>query len=191
MSNPALQEILLGGFAYFVESGVTVDAQTVSATVKPDSDPLANWTAGSLGTILEFEFGDEKTDAAYMAPQPAGGYAKINKSFVTQDFLTLKAREMNELVWRLQMGFASKITEGTAQTPAAEMDRKIQGWLRLQGRQIGGLDRFLMDWWCEVRLEGKSKFDDKVASPTLRFTLIRSVAGTAVAGNSVNFPAEA
>lgn len=188
MSNPALQEILLGGFAYFVESGLTVDSATVGPTIKPDMSPATNWTNGSLGTILNFEFGLEKTDSPYMAPQASGGFAKVNRSFVTQDYVILQAREMNELVWRLQSGFTSIVTEGTAQTPGLLLDRKIFGWLRLQGRNTNGNDRFIMDWWAECRLESKQKFDDKVVSPSLRFTLIPSVAGTAVAGNSTNFP---
>lgn len=182
MSNPAVQEILIGGFAYFIESGVNGSA----ATAKPTN--TAYWTAGSLGNILSSEFDDDKMDSPFMRPLPQGGYGKQNRSYVVQDFVKLQSREMNELVWRLQMGVPTIITEATAQTPGDLLDRKIEGWLRLQGRQLGGLDRFIMDWWCECRLESKSKFDDKVVSPTLRFTLIRAVAGVPVAGNSTNFP---
>jgi hypothetical protein len=56
---------------------------------------------------------------------------------------------------------------------------------------LGGYDRFLQDWWCECRLESKAKFEAKVIEPTLRFTLIRAVAGVPVAGNSTNFPVQA
>jgi hypothetical protein len=48
-----------------------------------------------------------------------------------------------------------------------------------------------MDWWCEVRLEGENTFDEKVITPSLRFTLIKAVAGVSVAGNSANFPVQA
>ena len=185
MSKPALQEMLIGGFAFFIESGVNGSA----ATAKPTTSSY--WTDGTLGTILSIEFDDEKTDSPYMAPLPQGGFEKRNRSFVTQDFVKLQTREMNELVWRLQMGLAATIAEGTAQTPGDLVDRKIEGWLRLQGRALGGFDRFIQDWWCEVRLESKGKFDDKVVTPTLRFTLHRAVAGVAVAGNSTNFPAQA
>lgn len=188
MSKPALLEHIIGGFAYFVESGLTVDLQTIGATVKPDVEPLTNWTDGTLGTILNFKFGNEKVDSPYMAPLPSGGFAKINRSFVTQDHVILQTREMQELVWRLQMGLSAIIAEGTAQTPAAKLDRKIEGWLRIQGRNLSGSDRFLMDWWCECRLENDNTFDEKVVTPSLRFTLIRSVAGVAVAANSTNFP---
>ena len=188
MPAPSLQEILLGGFAYFVEAGLTVDAQTVGPAIKPDTSPLTNWTDGTLGTILSFEFDEEKIDSPFMRPLPYGGYEKINRSYVTQDFVKMQTREMNELVWRLQHGLTAKISEGNAQTPGLSQDRKIEGWLRIQGRQLGGLDRFLQDWYCEVRLESKEKFEAKVVTPTLRFTQLKAVNGVAVAGNSTNFP---
>jgi hypothetical protein len=191
MAKPTLQEIILGGFAYFVESGLTVDAQTISATVKPDTDPTTNWTNATLGNVLNFKFGNESIDSPFMQALPSGGHQKINRSYVVQDFLTLQTREMNELIWRLQAGLTVVIAEGTAQTPGLSKDRKIEGWLRLQGRNINGFDRFIQDWWCEVRLEGENVFDEKVVTPSLRFTLIKAVAGVAVAGNSTNFPAQA
>lgn len=189
--KPTLSEIIIGGFAYFVEAGLTVDAQTIGPSVKPDNDPLSNWTDHTLGTVLNFKPDNVKIDSPYLEPQPSGGHALKNRSFVTQDFLVIQTREMSELVWRLQMGLTAQIAEGTAQTPGLELDRKIQGWLRLQGRNLTGYDRFIQDWWCECRLETGNAFDDKVVTPSLRFTLIKSVNGVAVAGNSTNFPAQA
>ena len=187
MAAPTLQEIFVGGFAYFIESGVS----SASATSKPSSSPLTPWTDGTLGTVLDFKYGNVKIESNFLRPLPSGGRELVNRSFVTQDFLTLKTREMNELVWRLQAGVTTKIAEGTAQTPGLQLDRKIEGWLRLQGRVTGGFDRFIHDWWCEVRLEGENVFDEKVVTPSLRFTMIKAVAGVAVAGNSVNWPAQA
>jgi len=189
--KPTLSEILIGGFAYFVESGLTVDAQTIAATVKPDTDPTTNWTDATLGTVLNFKYGKEAIDSPFLRPLPFGGHEKVNRSFVTQDFITIQTREMGELVWRLQSGLTAIIAEGTAQTPGLSKDRKIEGWLRLQGRNITGFDRFIQDWWCECRLEGENVFDEKVVTPSLRFTLIKAVNNVAVAGNSTNFPAQA
>ena len=190
MAKPTLQEIFIGGFAYFVESGLTVDAQTVGATVKPDASPTTNWTDGNLGNVLEFKYGNESIDSPFMRVLPQGGREKVNRKFVTQDFVVLKTREMAEIVHRLQMGVTGVIAEGTAQTPGLQLDRKIEGWLRLQGRSLGGFDRFLHDWWCEVRLDADNVFGEQVVTPSLRFTMIKAVAGVAVAGNSVNWPAQ-
>jgi hypothetical protein len=91
---------------------------------------------------------------------------------------------MGELVNRLRMGFTGPIVLGTAQTPGLATDRTAEGWLRLQGRTLGGYDLFILDWWCEVRLEESDTFEAKVVEPVLRFTQIKGVAG-----NSCNFPA--
>jgi hypothetical protein len=190
MAAPTLQELLIGGFAFFLESGTTVDSQTVGPTVKPDNDPTTNWTNGTLGTILNFKFGKVEIDSPFLQPLASGGHQLINRKFCTQNFLTLQAREMGERVMRLEHGVSAIINEGTAQTPGAKLDRKIEGWLRLQGRSLTGYDRFTLDWWAEMRLEGENVFNENVVSPNLRFTLIRAVNGTAVAGNSTNFPAQ-
>ena len=190
MSKPTLAEHIIGGFAFFVESGLTVDGITVAATAKPDNAPTTNWTDATLGDILNFEFGNESVDLAYMAPLASGGFGKINRKAVTQDYVVLQTRQIQELYFRLQGGLAAAIAEGAAQTPGTVLDRQIQGWLRIQGRALTGFDRFVMDWWCEARIEGKAKFENKVMEPQIRFTLIRAVNGSAVAGNAINYPAQ-
>lgn len=183
MAVPVLTDILIGAFAYFIPAGTTVDSGTVSETVKPDIVPPENWTAFTIGNVLNFKFGDEKVDIPKLVPLASGGYAKVNKSIVVQDWVTLKTREMGELVHRLQFGLAAAIATGTAQTPHIELDRKVYGWLRIQGRQLGGTDRFVLDWWSECRVEETGEFNDKVVEPVLRFTQVKGVAL-----NSVNFP---
>ncbi len=188
MAAPGLQEILIGGFAYFLEAGTTVNAQVISPLIKPANTPATNWTDGTLGDIQDFKFQTDKIEDSYLRTAASGGYEKINRMYTTQDFLTLKTRQMNEMVWRLQHGLGAKINEATAQAPGTSIDRKVEGWLRLQGRQLGGYDRFTMDWWCEMRLEGENNFQEKVVMPSLRFTLIRSLNGVLIAGNTMNFP---
>lgn len=190
MSTPSRQEILLGGFAYVVESGLTVDAQTISDLIKPDTSPLTNWTDGSLGSILDVKFGVEEVDSPFMDALPTGGFVKRNRKFVVQDWVEIKSRQMNELVWRLQHGVNTKIVEGTAQTPGLKYDRYIDCWLRLQGRVLGGYDRFIQDWWCECRLVEGISADGKVSEPKLRFTQYKAVNGVMVAGDSTNFPVQ-
>jgi hypothetical protein len=186
MAVPVQTEILIGGFAYFIPAGTVVDGTTVagSSAGKPDTDPATNWTAYSIGDVLNFKFGDERVDIASLVPLASGGYAKKNKSIVVQDFVTLKTRQMGEIIHRLQFGLAAAIATGTAQTPHLELDRKIFGWLRLQGRQLGGTDRFILDWWAECRIEETGEFNDKVVEPVLRFTQVKGTEG-----NSINFPA--
>lgn len=186
MAAPLLKEAMLGAFAYFIPEGVS----SASPTSKPSSSPLTPWTNGTLGNVLQFQFGQKTIDDPWRRNLPSGGREEVNRSFVTQDWLVLKTREMGEIVWRLQTGVTGPIDEGTAQTPFLQLDRKIHGWLRLQGRGLEGVDRLLMDVWCECRLDGENTFEEKVVTPSLRFTVIKAVNGVSVAGNSIVFPVQ-
>jgi len=187
MSNQArLSERLIGLFAYFVENGTTVDAQTVSATVVPDASPTTNWLR--LGTILPgAAFGLQEEDDSYLSPSPSGGFERIDRMNVMQDFITLQTREMSGIVDRLQMGLNSAIVEGTPQSPHVSKDRKITGWLLLQARQVGGngngTDDFRLLWWADIRLGEQPRYENRVVSPTLK------VIKRANTLNSINFPA--
>lgn len=191
MAAPSLQEILIGGFAYFVRGGITVDGQTISATIKPDVDPLSNWSSRSLGIITNFQFGVEEQDDSFMECLPSGVWVKRTRKYVTSDFVDLDCRQMSEIVWQLQHGLTDRPMEDEPQTSGAAFDRKIDGWLRLQGRQLGGYDRFIQDWWCEARLVQGMQANGKAATPKLRFIQHKAVNGVMVAGDSTNFPAAA
>ncbi len=187
--NP--RDILIGGFAYICRAGTTIDAQTVSATVKPDADPLANWTAGSLGNILDVEFGIEEVDYPVMTLLPNGSRVKTPRKIVVADFVDITCQKMNDLVLELQHGFNAAIVQGTAQTPGAKSDRYIDCWLRLQGRAMGNFDLFIQDWWSQCRLIKGTVADGKFSEPKLRFYQYKAVAGVMVAGDSTNFPVAA
>lgn len=189
MAAPTNLERFLGGFAYFVESGITVDGQVISATIKPDVDPLANWSSRSLGSILALKHEVKTKDNSYQKPSASGGWEEVPRKFVIQDFLDLESREMGEQLLRLEFGLNAIIAEGTAQTPFADTDRRIEGWLRLQARQENGQDLAILDFWSTMELVSGIVADGKVTQPKFRFTVIKTVSGTAVAGNSVVFPA--
>ena len=59
MNVALLQELMIGGFAYFREEGKTVDAVVVGPTSagKPDNDPTDNWPWPELTPVL-MEQGD-------------------------------------------------------------------------------------------------------------------------------------
>lgn len=191
MSVPILAERFLGGFAWFVEKGTTVDAQTVSHLIKPDMVPATNWTDRSLGDILSLKPGNVSEDRSFGRPSIFGGWETVPKSFVKTDYLDLKSRQMGELLLRLQFGLTSPIVEGTAQTPFAKSDRRIEGWLRLQTRQEDGTDMIILDGWGTLELTAGISADGKVSEPEVRFTVIKAVNGVAVAGNSIVFPVAA
>lgn len=188
MPAPLNLERFLGGFAWFVEAGITVDAQTISPLIKPDVSPLTNWSDRSLGDILSLKLGNKNEDRSYKRPATGGGWEIVPRTVVMQDFLELKSRQMGEQLLRLQFGLKTTIAEGTAQTPFASTDRRIEGWLRLQSREESGLDLLILDFWASMELTGGIVADGKVSEPEFRLTVIKSAAGVAIAGNSIVFP---
>ncbi len=191
MSAPALLERLIGCFAYFIPNGSTVDALTISPTVKPDGDPATNWTNYFLGSVISAKHDAEVQDNSFLKASPAGGFEKVPRKKVLQDMITMKTREMGEAQLRLQYGLSAAIVEGTAQTPFASTDRRIDGWLKVHYRQEDGTDMAVMDVWCSMELTNGLTAEGKTTEPELKFTVIKSVNGVAVAGNTIVFPAAA
>jgi hypothetical protein len=189
MSAPLTIERFLGGFAWFIEKGLTVDAQTVSHLIKPDMVPATNWTDRSLGDILSLKPGNKPEDRTYSRPSVFGGWEDVPKTVIKSDFFDLKSRQMGEQLLRLQFGLTGIIVDGVAQTPFAASTRSIDGWLRLQARQETGVDMVILDFWSTMELTAGISADGKVTEPELRFTVIKAVGGVAVAGNSIVFPA--
>lgn len=181
-------ERLIGLLAFFVENGASVDGQTISSSVFPDASPTSNWP--SIGNILPgAAWGVDEEDDSYLAVSLSGGFRKVDRMNVIQDFLTFQTREMSGIVDRLQHGLAAAIVEGTAQTPFANSNRFVRGWLLIQGRQVGGngtgTDDFRMMIWVDLRLAEQPKYENKVLSPSLKAIVIPNVL------NSDNFPAAA
>lgn len=188
MAAPTLEELFLGNFCYIIPLGVTVDTAVVSATVKPDGDPTTNWTNYSVGSVLSFQPGVETQDRSYMAPSALGGWEKRNKNVVIQDYIDLKTREMGEMLLRLQFGLSAAIALGTAQTPFAVTDRRIDAWLKFHTRKEDGQDLCIGDVLCSVELRAGIKGDNGVTEPEFRCVVYKTYNGAAVAGNTIVFP---
>lgn len=169
---------LIGCFAFFIEGGTTVDTVAVSATAKPDTDPLSNWP--QLGCIESSKFETKKSNELFLCPSETGGYQEESVDKVMADFLNLRSNYMNEFVKRLEFGLQSKIVLDAAQAPHAATTREITGWLKIQGRKEDGNDDFVMDWWCKMTLTDALDRNDKTLRPTLRFQKLPSSLNTIV-----------
>lgn len=186
MSKPAVERLLLGAFAYFLESGTTVDGTIVAAETvvspaagKPDATPTTNWTA--LGDVEMAKFSTVEAEEKYLVPSSAGGYDERVEKRVIADLLDLKLHQGNEFTARLMAG-TGELTLGTAVAAHSVRDRYVEGWLRVQARKQSGSDLFLLDWWCQMRLKEIPEISDKVQRPVLEFRRLYSTL------NSVNFP---
>lgn len=167
MSNFALlAEELIGGFAYAVENGTTVDNDTVSTTYLPDVTPVDNWPW--MGCIEAVRFSDERSTDPIACPKATGGYEILDREKVDKVYIDLVLRNANEWTKRLQYGLGAAIVAGTAQTPFTETLPEITGWLKLQGRQQDGTDAVRMDVWCKFRLQEIPNWENSYGKPVLR-----------------------
>lgn len=187
MAAPATGEFIIGAFAFFVESGKTVDGDIVSATYRPDNVPTTNFT--ELGCIEDGGFEQETQADPKRCLQLAGGFLADPREVVVNQFLRLTTNERNEWIERLQFRLAAEAALDVAATPFAQASPGILGWLKIQGRAssttaaLSGNDRFLLDLWVKMTLEsGGTGFNSSFHKPVLRFQLQDSTL------NSIWFP---
>lgn len=181
MSNMAmLADRLIGGFAYFVEEGVSVDGSAVSASYLPDNTPTDNWP--SAGKILNVTPSKEEVADSVNCPRAAGGWGKEDRMIVLADYLDFELKSFNEWVHRMQWGLASAIALDTAYAPFATVDRRIRGGMLLQGRHEGGTDLVRASVYCEARLTTAPSWSPNYGKPVLRVQILESTQ------NSIVFP---
>ena len=179
------KELLAGCFAFFVESGTTVDGITVSELAKPDNDPLDNWpqfkcvekmTPGKTRVNL----GDRLCPSA-----TARGYVTTQRNVTTQRYVDMTLNDSNELVERLQWGLAAPIVQGTAQTPGGDAREQIYGWLKIQNMDLpAGADHSGIDQWGYLTLEQAPTVENRYQQFVLRHWF---VLGSSL--NGINYPA--
>jgi len=180
MAFRALTETqVLGGLAFCLLAGESVDSQTVSSTVKPDTDPTTNWK--QLGCVKAVAFEVKKKDFVQECPSETGGYSENTTSIVTEDVIVLETETLGDIVHQLQFGLTAAPTPGTEQAVFAKAERKLYGWLKLQGRKLDGTDLLIMDVWCEITLRTGYKFMNGLTANALAFKALKA------AGNGIKF----
>lgn len=164
---------LIGGFAYFTEDASTYTpsggggAVTISDTVVPnyatdlDKQP-------SLGCIEQVAFSVDTDDQTYYCPRETGGYQRTIEHAVIADYIDLTTANDMELIQRLELGVPAQIVPGTPQTPFAQVDRSITGWLHLIGRKQDGAKLLTLTTWAEIRLQTNPPWSREPGRPVLR-----------------------
>eukprot|EP00112_Aurelia_sp_Birch-Aquarium-sp1_P003680 Seg14146.2 transcript_id=Seg14146.2/GoldUCD/mRNA.D3Y31 product="hypothetical protein" protein_id=Seg14146.2/GoldUCD/D3Y31 len=182
---PLTEEALVGGLAFFVENGTTVDAVTVSQSAKPDTDPETNWD--QFGCINAVKFQSEKKSFGTKKCFDGVNYSEREVTRNVRDEIMLNTQDMNAYVQRLQYGLAANPVAGGAEVNAfADSDRKIWGWLKLQGHRVGvGTVAVAVDLWGYLELEEGYEWKDELNDIALKFT---HVPGSAL-GSPIKFTA--
>ena len=115
----------------------------------------------------------------------ASGWEQQKREYTLADMFEVTTRDTTELYHRLQFGLEDAIVQGTAQTPFAVVDRKVSGWVKVQLRQHIGTDRYVLDFYSDIRVLGDPPAAEKgTQKPNLEFYVRRDTTL-----NSINLPA--
>ena len=162
-----LESLIIGAFASFVREGASIDAVTVGVAAFPDTDPTTNWA--ELGCVIEARNEPNVAQYPVMCPKPSGGYEEKIEEQVLRDSYVLTLNKTNPLYWELAEGYAAAIVDGTPQTPGQQVDRYVQGWLKLQKRGQDGQDRVVKNIWGKLRLSEQFRAGTDPTRPVMRF----------------------
>jgi hypothetical protein len=139
-------ELFAGALIYFAEYA----SGTSDTATKPASNNAA-WK--ELACVESFKPKSVKVTEKAMVPC-ATGWEEQKREFTVADLFEATTRKTTEVFQRLQMGLAGAITAGTAQTPFVTSDRKVSGWCKVQLRQHIGTDRYVLDFYADLRIAG-------------------------------------
>lgn len=166
-----LQETaLLGSVAKFARSGATIDGVTVSKNAMPDNDPATNWD--DLDCVMNSKFQSETKDFGTKTCFDGTNYNETPIRRSVRDEVVLTTQNMSSLVDELQFGLTDAVEPDSSPVNAfANSERKIYGWLWLQGVRVGagGVAKDLK-MWGYFELETGYEFKPGIAEVALKFT---------------------
>lgn len=170
-------ELFAGAIIYIAE-----EATGTSDTATKPLVASALWK--ELASIEILKPKAVKHTESYDVPGSNGWEQKKNE-YTLADMFEVTTRDTTELYQRLQFGLENPIVQGTPQTPFAMVDRKASGWVKIQLRQHVGTDRYVLDFYADIRVLGDPPAAEKgTQKPNLEFYVRRDTAL-----NSLDLPA--
>lgn len=166
-----LQETaLMGALAFFVREGAVIDGVTVGMNAKPSATPIENWD--SLKCILKVQPETESKDYGPKKCFDGKNHTELPVKRSVRDEIMLTTQNMSEYVDELQFGLAAAVVPDGAEVSAFEnSDRKIYGWLRIEGRRVGTGDvAKTLELYGYFELETGYDFGDGISEQALKFT---------------------
>lgn len=187
MSQFNLQKTMIGALAFFIEGGKTVDGVNVSKSAKPDVDPTTNWQKiGCVSELTPYRQTEQDTPVSCF---DGIRYRTENTTITVEDGWDIRFREFSEPVYRLLLGLSAEIQDDTPVIPFQQNIREIEGWLKLQGRNVNNNgDVWVKDLWCKMELIEVPTFNNRTVLPQLRFTSLGSDYDVVQLTNVENLP---
>lgn len=177
MKLPLSAELFAGAIIYIAE-----EATGTSDTATKPIAASALWK--ELGSIESMKPKAVKHTENVDIPG-ASGWEQQKREYSLADIFEVVTRDTTELYQRLQFGLEDAIVQDTAQTPFTVVDRKVSGWVKVQLRQHIGTDRYVLDFYADIRVMGDPPAAEKgTQKPNLELYVRRDTTL-----NSINFPA--
>ncbi len=157
-------------FASFVEAGTVVgdEENVVSRDFYPDAEGDLG-VYSSLGCLLQVSPETVSEDDIRKCPQGDGTYRQTNNPIVIQDLLKISLECTFEILHRITWGLKNKIANNTAQTPFANPDRFVEGWLIFEQRIPGGGTIVSAALYGRIYLDAAPTWSSAPDSPAIRF----------------------
>lgn len=173
------KKLALGSIVYFARAGDNIDGAVVSAAIKPDIDPVENWTP--IGEVLDLAPKGKRFEEETMT----GASGLYQRSDVVVTGFTLDVdvtlNELTELTLESVFGAAGAIplTGGTAGNFAPGAGGgQIRGWFKCQNYSPGATERLVFDLWG-VGTFDTVKFENKIIKPVLKIMMLANPLNTA------------
>lgn len=161
------KRLFAGMITYFAK-----EADGVSDLVTKPAAENAAWK--EMACVSVCKHNPVNFEQPYSCPDPARGWIDRKNVYTLADMFDLTTEEISDLHHQLSMGLAEEIEAGTAQTPFAQADRVLRGWVKFQKRENIGTDRDRTDIFCEIRLKEDPATEKKVQVPVLELFVLHS-----------------
>lgn len=176
-----MQDLIIGNNWSFVRGGDFIDGATVSATAKPDIDPVGNWNVGP--TIERSQFRPiVGTRVTRRSPNPGAYGVRSTFSLNRGLQIQLSLQQFSPLAFELLFLAPGKVVADSAFIPATKGLEDNTLWAKFQAYDQDNEAKFSMDVWCSATIEPVT-FGENLDPYALVLQVLDSDLNTAVIQN--------
>tara|TARA_R110000868_G_scaffold107590_3_gene294333 strand:+ start:493 stop:1026 length:534 start_codon:yes stop_codon:yes gene_type:complete len=173
---------IIANYVSFIRTGTTVDAVTVSKTVKPDHLPVENWTDYNLDCVSSIAPSVNNSTVKSRCPNASGAYVKTDEILTESEILWVATfEELTLLPYELLFGTGQLTAAASATVMAGAA--QAEGWVWLQQKDHLGNTILDAEFWAIATIQGIN-FEEDITRPVIQFAMVDAGAlGTVTVSN--------
>ena len=173
---------IIANYVSFIRDGLTVDSLTVSKTVKPDHDPVTNWTDYNLDCVSSIAPSVNNSTVKSRCPNTSGVYVKTDEILTESEILWVATfEELSLLPYELLFGTGA--LTATVQAQVMSGAAPAEGWVWLQQKDHLGNTILDAEFWAIATIQGIN-FEEDITRPVIQFAMVDAAAlGVATVSN--------